>query len=345
MPAHLALILLLALPIVSGPAVGGTLLVANKSEASVTLFGTPGYLELAVLPTGEGPHEVAVSPDGRRALVSNYGTRDRPGRSLTLVDVGAARVLGDLELLPATRPHGVEWLDDTRAVVTAEGISSLLLVDAEQRQVTATIPVDQDIAHMVAASGALDRAFVVNIGSGTATAVDLAAGRKIADLVAGEGSEGIALAGDESELWVTNRAADSVSVFSVPDLRPLAQIALPGFPIRAEADDHRGLVYITLPRADALVAIDRRTRQVRQRLDFKIGPDRSRKTLFGDMLPDSSIPIGVLLTADGKTLFVAHTNAHVVTAYDAQTLEREAVIRTGLEPDGMAWSPLEASAP
>ena len=104
-------------------------------------------------------------------------------------------------------------------------------------------------------------------------------------------------------------------------------------------------LYITLPWADALVAIDRRTRQVRQRLDFKIGPDRSRKTLFGDMLPDSSIPIGVLLTADGKTLFVAHTNAHVVTAYDAQTLEREAVIRTGLEPDGMAWSPLEASAP
>ena len=133
-------------------------------------------------------------------------------------------------------------------------------------------------------------------------------------------------------------------MFSVPTLRLLAEMDLPGFPIRAEADDDRGLVYITLPRADALVAIDRQTRQVRQRVDFELGPDRSRKTLFGDMLPDSSIPIGVLLSGDGKNLFVAHSNAHVVTVYDAATLEREAVIKTGLEPDGMAWSALQASA-
>ena len=66
MPAHLALILLLALPIVSGPAVGGTLLVANKSEASVTLFGTPGYLELAVLPTG-ARHACVGQPASRVA--------------------------------------------------------------------------------------------------------------------------------------------------------------------------------------------------------------------------------------------------------------------------------------
>ena len=71
---HLTPILLVTLFLVALPVTGGTLLVANKSEASVSLFRTPGYRLLAKLPTGEGPHEVAVSPDGRHALVSDYGT-------------------------------------------------------------------------------------------------------------------------------------------------------------------------------------------------------------------------------------------------------------------------------
>ena len=210
---HLASILLVTLFLVALPVTGGTLLVANKSEASVSLFRTPGYRLLATLPTGEGPHEVAVSPDGRQALVSDYGTRNNPGRSLTLVDVVAARVITRIDLVRGARPHGVEWLDNRMAVVTAEGIKSLLVVDTNRRSVTATIAVDQDIGHMVAASGNLEKAFVANIGSGTATAVDLAGRRKLTDLEAGKGSEGIALAGGESELWVTNRAADTISVF------------------------------------------------------------------------------------------------------------------------------------
>ncbi len=43
-----------------------TLLAANKSEATVSLFDLPTAQLRATLPTGAGPHEVAVSPDGQR---------------------------------------------------------------------------------------------------------------------------------------------------------------------------------------------------------------------------------------------------------------------------------------
>lgn len=135
----------------------------------------------------------------------------------------------------------------------------------------------------------------------------------------------------------------TVSVFDSRALDKLADIRLPGFPIRAEADDPRGRVYVTLPQADALAVIDHESREERSRLQFDVPPDRSRKTLLGDMLPDSSIPIGVLLSGDGQSLFVAHSNSHVITAYDAQSLERRATIPTGLEPDGMGWSPLDVA--
>ena len=189
------------------------------------------------LPTGAGPHEVAVSPDGKRALVTNYGTREIPGNSLTVVDVPGAKVLGTIMLAADTKPHGVEWLDNQRAVVTAEGTRSLLVVDVDALEVTQTVAFDQSVGHMVAVSADLGRAYVANIGSGTVSVIALAEGRKISDLSAGEGSEGIALAGNQKQLWVTNRAAGTVSVFDSGKLDKLADIPLPGFPIRAEADD------------------------------------------------------------------------------------------------------------
>lgn len=341
---HLITLFLLALLSFSQGIEAATLLVANKSEASVSLVSVPSGNTVVTLPTGEAPHEVAVSPDGRRALVTNYGTRDKAGRTLTLVDIPSASVVDTIELPAGARPHGVEWLDDSRAVVTAEGISSLLVVDTTRAAVLKKIPVQQEVAHMVATSGPQGRAFIANIGSGTATAIDLRKGEKIRDLEAGKGSEGIALVGGGRELWVSNRGADTVTVFDAASLEELQRIEAGGFPIRVEADDVRGRVYITVPGVDGLLVFDSASRQLMRRLQFDIEPDRSRPSMFAGMMPQSSMPIGVLLSGDGDTLYVAHSSAHVISIYNASTLEQTGILPTGLEPDGMAWSPLNSGS-
>ena len=98
-------------------AVAETLLVTNKSEASVSLIDLPGFGTVATLATGEGPHEVDVSPNGKLALVSNYGTRDAPGSTLTLIDIPRARSLSEITLYDGARPHGIQWLSNDTAVV------------------------------------------------------------------------------------------------------------------------------------------------------------------------------------------------------------------------------------
>lgn len=52
----------------------GTLVVANMSDATVTVIDVQTGGVLATLPTGIGPHEVAVSHDGRRAVVTIMAT-------------------------------------------------------------------------------------------------------------------------------------------------------------------------------------------------------------------------------------------------------------------------------
>lgn len=338
MSRHLALAAIVLLLPVSLGSHAATLLVANKSEASVTLHEVPSGAVIARLPTGIGPHEVAVSADGRTAVVTDYGVSGNPGQTLTAIDIPGTRVLKTVSLPVGSRPHGVEWLDGHRVAVTAEGIAALLLVDVHSGRVLEQIPVDQAVAHMVALSSDGNRAFTANIGAGTATAIDVDEARKLADLPSGEGAEGIALVRQGRELWVSNRGADTISVFDTRTLEKLTDIPAPGFPIRVEADPIRGRVFVTLPARDRLAVIDPGSRSITREIAFDIAPDTSRKTIFGDRLPDSSVPIGVLLSADGHYLFVAHSAAHLVSVWDPESLEMIGTIATGLEPDGMAYS-------
>jgi YVTN family beta-propeller protein len=107
-----------------------TLLVLNKAENSLALVDPATMQVVARVPTGEGPHEVAISRDGRWALVSNYGPRGKPGNSITVIDVGRAAVARTITVAGFQRPHGMAFLPgDTLAAVTAETARALLVVD------------------------------------------------------------------------------------------------------------------------------------------------------------------------------------------------------------------------
>jgi DNA-binding beta-propeller fold protein YncE len=316
---------------------GGTLLVANKSEASVTFFDTDSREARATLPTGDGPHEIAVSPDGTRALVTNYGTGATPGASLTVIDIVTPQVLKTIGLPAGARPHGVEWLDPLRAVVTAEGIASVLLVNIDEGEVESSVPVEQDVVHMLAIDADNRRVFTANIGSGTSSVLEIDAASKQRDITTGAGAEGVAVMA--GKVWVSNRAADTVSVVDARSFETLQTLQIPGFPIRVEPDEERQRVYVTLPADDRLAIIDAQDYGV-EFIDFELPIDTQRQTLLSDRIPNSSIPIGVLLSNDGHWLFVAHSAAHRVSIWKADTLEMVGSVVTGIEPDGMAWSPL-----
>ena len=59
-------------------------------------------------------------------------------------------------LYDGARPHGIQWLSDDTAVVTAEGMEALLIVDVAQRRVTETVAIAQQGGHMVSASAAMN---------------------------------------------------------------------------------------------------------------------------------------------------------------------------------------------
>ena len=85
-------LVLLALAVLGSTALsaqGPKLVVLNKEDATLVTVDPVTFKVLGRVPTGEGPHEVAVSADGKTAFVGNYGGATGPGNTISVVDLGA----------------------------------------------------------------------------------------------------------------------------------------------------------------------------------------------------------------------------------------------------------------
>jgi len=319
-----------------------TLVVLNKSEATASLIDLDSGEVRATLPTSRGPHEAAISPDGRLALVGNYGTRERPGSTLTVINVPAGTVLKTINLGEYRRPHGLLFLPDgRRALVTAEDNKVLLVVDVKKGTVINAFTTDQDISHMVEVALGGRRAFVANIGSGSVSVIDLEKGVVIRTVETGAGAEGITASVDGTEIWVTNRSADTVSVIDAESLKILKQIPCASFPIRAKATPDGKHVLVSCARTADIAVLDAATRKEVRRIPQDLRAVDTGDRLFGDQFGESSVPIGIVIHPNGKKAWVAHTNADVVAEIDLESWTIVRLLEAGREPDGMAYSKLD----
>ncbi len=323
----------------SHAAADGTLVVLNKSVASATLFDADSGEQIVTLPTGEGPHEAAVSPDGTTAVVANYGAQT-PGNTLTVIDLPSRAVTGTIDLGEHRRPHGIEYFDDGRRVaVTTEQNNTLVIVDVIQRAVVTVLEHDQSVGHMVVLTPDESRAFVSNIGSGTVVAFDVAAGAGLGTIYTGGGAEGIDVSPDGREVWVTNRAADTVSVIDVETLKVVKTLACGLFPIRAKFTPDGGRVLVSCANSGEVAVFDAKAKREIGRVPMTA---RASDDQDGRMFTvGGPVPIGILIPPKGDVAYVANTNADIVTVIDLQKLEIRTRFETLKAPDGMAWSSLD----
>ena len=102
------------------------------------------------VPVGGGPHESAVSPSGRQAVVTNYFKPGvGPGSSLSVLDLNTKKEVKRIELDRKAMPHGVQWVDDHTVVCTDERNQRLLLVNIASGKVDREFLTGQSGSHML----------------------------------------------------------------------------------------------------------------------------------------------------------------------------------------------------
>ena len=294
----------------------GVLLVTNKSGNTVSLIDPASGDELARLPTGQSPHEVAVTPDGGTAFIANYGTN-----TLTVVDVAGRRIAGAVDLGEHSRPHGITVSSDGSSVwVTTEGSQHLVEVDVASRTVKRAVRTGQRTTHMVALVEGKGKAYTANIGSNNVTVIDTESGEVVRHIATGAGAEGIAVTPDSRYVLVTNREAGTFTVIDVETDEILHSLQVGGFPIRVEVTPDGGKALVSQARDQALLEIDLDDFRVARRLEI------------------GRFPVGIEIRPDGRVAYVANTGDDVLTVVDLDSFEEIGTIAAGDEPDGMAWA-------
>lgn len=341
-PSALPLLCLAAALAASAAARADTLVVLNKAADTATLLDLASGRERATLAVGAGPHEAAVSPDGRWALVANYGRPGAPGQSMSLVDVAAARVVATHRLGRYDRPHGIAWHGDT-AWVTAEGQRALVGWSARTGERVAVLPTDQAGSHMVALHPDGSRAYVSNLGDDSVTVFDLDKGERVGVWKTGDGAEGIAVSPDGRELWVGHRDAGDVAVFDALSGKELARLPAAGFPIRVTITPDGARVLVSCAEAGLVRIYDRAARRHLADIRFDREAKDAEGRLFGDRFGKSPLPIGIVVPPTGNRAYVALASADAVAEVDLGDYRVRRWLPTGKEPDGMAWSPVVVS--
>jgi len=313
------------------------LIVLNKTDNTASVIDLASKQTLRTIATGFGPHEAETLPGGRVVVVSDYGTSEKPGHGLTVLDLQNMAAVGTVELGPGARPHGLYALSADRLLVTAEGTKELLVTNPLHREVLQRIPLGREVSHMVVATSDGSRAFVTNIGSGSVSVVDLTAGKVIAEIPTGAGAEGIDMRAGDAEIWVVNRDANTISVIDPKKLAVVATIPVKEFPIRVKftPGGRRALVSCAKTGDVAVFDVEKRKEIRRVSMDREAVPG-SNDRLFSTRFGKSPVPVGILVAPDGKRAYVASTNADVVSVVDLEKLAVVDRITAGKEPDGLA---------
>ena len=109
-------------------ALSGRVLVANQFAGTASLVDLSSG-SVTTLDVEGDPHDAVISPDGRWGVVSDFGRRGADGfsgRTLSIVDVGAGRIvrridtrelrgLHDLEFRPGAPTRRTRWRDRREA--------------------------------------------------------------------------------------------------------------------------------------------------------------------------------------------------------------------------------------
>jgi DNA-binding beta-propeller fold protein YncE len=306
------------------PGLSGTVIVTNKTPATATIVDVASGATLATLPTGNGPHEIVISRDGRTAVVTDYGTGPQPGSSLTIIDVRALRVIRQLPLGEYRRPHGIVFLPgDSLVAVTVEASRAVLVVNIRAMSIVKAVPTEKNGSHMVGVAADGVRAWTGDIGSNTVTELDLATGRAVRSIDVPAQPEAINVTADGSEAWVGSNATGRVSV--VDARTGSVTTAAEGFswPYRVLFSPDATLVLMPDYRGESLRFVERATRRELGRMAFTGGG-----------------PQGITITPNGRTALLSLSAQGKVVAIDVATRSVVGELAVGETPDGVVYTSL-----
>jgi YVTN family beta-propeller protein len=312
------------------PALSGTVVAVNQQSDSVTLIDLKSMTAYRHVSVVGGPHEAAVSPDGRTVVVTNYNKQGvGQQKTLSVLALPSGDTVKTIDLGEYRAPHDVRWVDASRVVVTSEANQALLLVNVESGAIEKVFRTEARGSHMLALSADRTRLYSSNMGSGSVSAFDFKTGAKIKDIPTGKECEGVGVSPDGRWVWAGNRAEDTISIIDTRSLEVVKRITSPGFPYRVQFTPDGTRALVPHAQASSLVVGDVATQAVVKSIPL------------GMTKVDKPSTAGVFPHPDNRHAFVTVRNDNSMLVLDLTTGETLGRVEVQSSPDGVTYSPVQ----
>jgi YVTN family beta-propeller protein len=319
--------LLAGRPLSAAEHTGGLLLVANKGEQTLGIINPVAGRQLATVPEdGVTGHEVAASPDGKRAFVPIYGNSGvghpgTDGQLLRVIDLASRQIVGTVDFGKGLRPHcAVFGPKNGLLYVTTELDESVTVIDPHTLKIVDRIPTGQPESHMLAITRDGRRGYTSNVGPGTVSALDLEAKKVLSIIPVSRTAQRISLSVDDRWVFTADQTKPQLAVIDTTTNQVKTWIPMPGVGYgTAPTPDGHWLV-VALSSAHKVAVIDLTSMSVAHTLDVPRAPQE------------------VLVQPDGTLAYVSCDASHQVAVINCKEWKVEKLIDAGRGADGLAWA-------
>jgi YVTN family beta-propeller protein len=305
----------------------GFLLVANKGDETVSIVDVNVGLQVATIAEhGKTGHEVAVSPDGRRAFVPIYGSagvgkEGTDGQLMRVIDLLKREIVGTVDFGKGVRPHRpVFGPTNGLLYVTTELENSVSIIDPKSLRIIGSIPTGSPQSHMLAISHDGRLGYTANVSPGSVSVLDLDSRKLVATIPISPMTQRIALSADDRWAFTADQTKLRLVVIDTQTNAVSSSIPLPGLGFGTAATPDGRWLLVALPAVSMVGLIDLNTMNVVRTLN----------------VPNS--PQEVLIRPDGAVAYVSCDSTGQIAVIDVDNWKLEKLIPVGPIADGLAWA-------
>jgi YVTN family beta-propeller protein len=309
------------------------LLVVSRTDATLKVFAAKEdrLTPLRTVPTGKGPDEVVVSPDGKTAYVTNAGDG-----SITVVDLAtleAARTITEPRLKapegPSRAVFSVAPTPDGRKLYVTARAAGAVLVMTPTGEVTKEIRVPDVSTVAIAPDGR--RVYAVGDRPQELVAIDTATDAVVGRLKTGRQPKGIAFTPDGKTLVLAAVAHDAVQFVDTATFQVEATIGAGRSPQSPVVTPDGRLAFVGTRELEGGGTVSRVSI-----IDLRLpSPRQVGSFVVGSMVQK------LVVSGDGAYLYVTSTGASDprdnVLAVDLFTMQIVRFARGGTDTLGMAF--------
>src|ERR1700737_731650 len=258
------------------------------------------------------------------AYVSN-----EKGNTVSVIDTDKWAVTKTIKV--GQRPRGIEFTRDGKFVLVAVGDDDTIqVIDAATQQVVDSLPSGPDPELFV--QDALGKTlYIANENDNTVTIIDLEKRVRIGDVQVGVEPEGMAISPDGKILINTSETTNMAHFIDTTTRQIVANVLVDGRPRFAEFKRDNSELWVSAEIGGTITIIDPTERKATGKISFAI-PGLRREAIQ---------PVGIGMTRDGKTAFVALGPANRVAVVDGATHAVTKYLLVGQRVWHMAFTPDE----